>query len=280
MILKKKPKLNKKYLPAKQPFVSLEKGLLKSTDVKAITFARKKNGSKILLGAGVFGEVYLGQVDFFNGKETVKKRVAIKRFKEGIKLTDTNALEYQKVIDSLRTIYLEKSKRYPNRSTNARFFPKAAMLKLVIDGKPEWVMVSQAFYSKKKGPKLTHCFSYKDIQTILKDPKKLDAYLDEFCWSTLKVVEKFGYSDDIFNNLNRFNFLAIDIDCLVYSQNKLTTKQKAESLVSSFFILPSGEVEVKKKAFKKFLSLKMDKELKQEFIKEIKKSKTLKEDSL
>lgn len=280
MILKKKPRVNKKHVPVKQPFVSLEKTLLKSTDVRSISFARKKNGSKILLGAGVFGDVYLGQVNFFNGEKTIKKRVAIKRFKKGETLTDASALEYQRVIDTLRTIFLEKSKRYPNRSTNARLFPKAAMVKMLLDGKPEWVMVSQAFYSKTKGPKLTHYFSYKDIQTLLKDPKKLDRYLDEFCWSTLKVVEKFGYSDDIFNNLNKFNSLAIDLDSLVYSQNNLTTKQKAQSLANSFLALPSGEAEIKKKAFKKFLSLKMDKELKQEFIKEVKKNKFLKEDSL
>jgi hypothetical protein len=270
MILKKKPIVQKKYKPIKQPFVSLENGLLKSTDVKSISFKINSKGSKIILGAGVFGTVYLGQVTMV-GNKTVKKRVAIKRFDSVFSknLSDLKAQEYQQKIDQLRNIFLEPDNKYPNRSKKAKLFPKAAMVKIKINGKSEWVMISQAFYSKKKGSKLKDNF-ISEYSTIFKDTKLLEEYMQEFFWVRAKLIENGVYASDVVTNLNVVNSFVIDIDSLVNQPAIKSPFEKANVLYASINEFPIILPVIKKKAIKIILDLNLSKEVKSEFVKLIK----------
>lgn len=264
-MLRKKNVVKKEILLTKQPFVSSEKGIHTSNQIKSFKLAKDKKGELKILGAGVFGTVYLGKVVFQDGLETSIKTVAIKRFNKESKITDAAALNYQKVIDGLREISLMPDKDYPNRSARAKSFPKAAMVKINFDGSPEWVMVSQAFYSKKKGSKLKHGLDHKSVFKIMTNPKILDKYLKKFCWVRLKVGEKFGFAGDVVTSLNKVNTLAIDLDCIAHGQ-KITTSEKATDLVLSLSELPGDSLEIKRKAAKTFLSMDMPKDLRKEFI--------------
>ncbi len=273
-MFKKKVVLKRKALIEKQPFVSLEKGIYKSNQIKSLKLETDKRGRLKILGQGVYGTVYLGKILFQEGDKTSVKSVAIKRFEEHAGMTDKVAREYQKVIDGLREISLMPDKDYPNRSARAKLFPKAAMVKINLDGKPEWVMVSQAFYSKKKGSKLKHAFDYKTVLKITTNPEILDNYIKEFCWVRLKIAEKFGFAVDVVTALNKVNILAIDLDCITHGHN-LTNRQKANDLVLSLNELPGDSLLIKRKAAKMFLSLDMSKELRKEFIKELIRTKIL-----
>lgn len=270
----RKKQVYKKEIPlTKQPFISSEKGIHTSRQIKSFKFAKNPRGKLKILGAGVFGTVYLGEIKFQDGLNTSVKTVAIKRFNNDSKLNDKTAQNYQKVIDGLREVSLIPDKDYPNRSERAKLFPKAAMVKINIDGKPEWVMISQAFYSKKKGSKLKPLV-YSEVLRIKTNPRLLDKYITEFCWVHLKVIEKFGCRNDVFSPLNKINTLVIDLDAIVHGQ-KVTTNQKAKNLVSSLNDLLEDSVEIKRKAAKTYLSMEMPKDLRKEFIRELINSKIL-----
>lgn len=273
-MLRKKAVAKKEVLVTKQPFVSSEKGIHKSNQIKSFKLATDKKGKLKILGAGVFGTVYLGKVVFQDGLKTSVKTVAIKRFEAHAEINDQKARIYQNVIDGLREISLMPDKDYPNRSARAKLFPKAAMVKINFDGAPEWVMVSQAFYSKKKGSKLKHGLDYKNVLKILSNPEVLNKYIKEFCWVRLKIAEKFGFAGDVVTSLNKVNTLAIDLDCIAHGQ-KITTREKANDLVFSLNELPGDSLEIKRKAAKTFLSMDMPKDLRKEFIKELIRSKIL-----
>lgn len=177
-----------------------------SSFISELKFSKDAKGKPLKIGEGLH-EQFLGTIIFKDGS---KKRVAIKRFNELLKLDDFSAKKYQHVIDALRQIELEHDVVFPNRQIGkAKMIPKMAMVKIQEKGKdPEWVLVSQAFVKNGKS-------KLKPNNDVIIN--KLN--ISEYTWGLLKLGESgfmkessLGLVADLFAHHKSGSLIPIDMD--------------------------------------------------------------------
>ncbi|HOZ35388.1 MAG TPA: hypothetical protein PLK55_00175 [archaeon] len=184
----------------------LDSSNFNSSFISELKFSKDAKGKPLKIGEGLH-EQFLGTIIFKDGS---KKRVAIKRFNELLKLDDFSAKKYQHVIDALRQIELEHDVVFPNRQIGkAKMIPKMAMVKIQEKGKdPEWVLVSQAFVKNGKS-------KLKPNNDVIIN--KLN--ISEYTWGLLKLGESgfmkessLGLVADLFAHHKSGSLIPIDMD--------------------------------------------------------------------
>lgn len=184
----------------------LDSSNFNSSFISELKFSKDAKGKPLKIGEGLH-EQFLGTIIFKDGS---KKRVAIKRFNELLKLDDFSAKKYQHVIDVLRQIELEHDVVFPNRQIGkAKMIPKMAMVKIQEKGKdPEWVLVSQAFVKNGKS-------KLKPNNDVIIN--KLN--ISEYTWGLLKLGESgfmkessLGLVADLFAHHKSGSLIPIDMD--------------------------------------------------------------------
>ncbi|MCK9292994.1 MAG: hypothetical protein WCY27_02035 [archaeon] len=192
-VFKKKPKQKKNISSSKSKIFLPE-------EIKTIRFS-KVNGKNVEIGKGLFGKIYIGSMTLPDGK---RKKVAIKCYHQNYKITDYDIKKYQEVINKVGVLKLESGET---------IFPKMFMTKMEIDGKKEWVQISQLFGSVKKGSKFLpnnkfNKFNLKNISDYIEIEMKL------FEKGINNSIDKLAY----FKNNNYL--VVLDIDFMHFSNSR------------------------------------------------------------
>jgi len=125
----------KKKASAKKAKPKGKRKLKPPSKVERVWFSKDASGKIIRIGGYHYSDVYLGRMAI-DGR---KHRVAIKVFKQGQKLSNRKAKEYQRLINTLWKAGV--------------MLPKMGMFKFP---NGEWVQVSQLFGSTGKGSKIVN----------------------------------------------------------------------------------------------------------------------------